>query len=407
MYDVLIKNGEVIDPASGLKGKLDIAISDAQIARIAQGIEVGKARRVLDVAGKLVVPGLIDLHAHIYWGTTTEGVSDSNAPPDLVGVQSGVTTLVDGGSAGSFNFGGFARYIVPKARTRLFAFLNIYRTGLFLGPPRDDRNSIDLEETIRTVESNKPLIQGIKLLLTNPALDVLRLELVRLATQAARETGTRLMVHIGDLSASPSPRAAGFTREVLGMLAPGDIVTHVCTARPGCVLDDEGQVMPELVDARERGVILDSAHGRTNFSFNTARRLIDQGIVPDTISSDVTLGGRTRVVYSLTECLGEFLALGLSIEEVIRMTTSNPAQALDMTGKLGAIAVGREADLSILEVAEGEWEFADSFGQTLRGEKAIVPVTTVRAGEVIMPEWGPHPWGWLPIPRIASPRCVQ
>jgi dihydroorotase len=144
-------------------------------------------------------------------------------------------------------------------------------------------------------------------------------------------------------------------------------------------------------------VILDSAHGRTNLSFSTARRLIEQGVVPDVISSDVTLGGRTWIVYGLTECMSKFLALGLSMEEVIGMATTNAAQALGMADSLGTIQVGREADLSILEVVEGEWEFVDTVGETLQGKKVIVPVATIRAGEVVVPDWGPHPWGWLPV----------
>jgi dihydroorotase len=399
MYDLVIRNGEVIDPGSDLKGKLDIAISDGKIVRIARGIDAAESRRVLDVTGKHVVPGLIDLHTHAYWGVTTDGASDINAPPDLIGVQSGVTTLVDAGSAGSHIFGGFAHHIVPNARTRLFAFLNIYRTGLLLGAAPRMRDTIDLEGTIGTIEANKTLIQGVKVMLTGPALDELGLEPVDLAMRVAKETKTRLMVHIGDLSASPSPRAAGLTRKALDMLDAGDIATHVCTGKPGGVLDDEGQVIPELLDARNRGVILDSAHGRTNLSFSAARCLIEQGVVPDVISSDITLGGRTRIVYSLTECMSKFLALGLSMEEVIGMTTTNAAQALGMADTLGTIRVGREADLSILEMIEGEWEFVDSVGETMQGEKAIVPVVTIRAGEVVVPDWGPHPWGWLPVRR--------
>jgi len=396
VYDLLIKNGQVMDPASDLVGKLDIAISNARIVRIAQGIEEGEARRVLDAAGKLVVPGLIDLHAHVNFGVATQDVNENNAPPDLVGVQSGVTTLVDGGSTGSHSFGGFVRYVVPASRTRLLAFLNLCRTGWLAQPAMSTRASVDLEATIHTIQAHKPLIPGVKLSLWGPVLDVFGMEAVRLAVRAARETGTRLMVHIGDLGDQPHPQVAMFTRQMLGMLAPGDIVTHVCTARPGGVLDGNRRVIPELLDARNRGVVLDSAQGRTNFSFDTTRRLVDQGIVPDVISSDITLGGRTWIVYSLTECMSKFLSLGFGLEEVIRMTTSNTARALGMSDTLGAIAVGREADLSIIEVVEGEWELSDSFGQRLRGEKALVPVATIRAGGIIMPDWGPHPWGWLP-----------
>lgn len=402
MTDLVLKHGQVIDPASGYEGRQDIAVTGTSIVQIAPEIDAGEARRVLDVAGKVVAPGLVDLHAHVYWGVTTEGASDLNAPAELVGVRSGVTTLVDGGSAGDYNLGGLARYVVPATRTRLFAFLNLYRTGLFLGPAPGEDRAVDLEKTIGAIQAHRPLIQGVKLIWSGAALKAHGLDAVRLAVQVARETGTRLMIHIGDLSAPPDAppggEAADLTREMLGMLAPGDIVTHVCTPRPGGLLDEQGRVWPELLDARSRGVVLDSAHGRTNLSFQVARRLLDQGIVPDVISSDLTLGGRSWIVHSLTECMSKFLALGLSLAEVIRMATSNPARALGMADRLGALAVGREADLSVLDVVEGEWQFTDSLGRTLRGTKALVPAVTVRAGEVIAPDWGPHPWGWLPAP---------
>jgi dihydroorotase len=399
-YDLVLMNGEVIDPVSDLRDRLDIAIQAGRIEGIERHaerrIDPQSARRVLDVAGMLVVPGLIDMHTHVYWGITTDRVSDLNAPPDLVGVQAGITTVVDAGSAGYYDWGGFARYVASVARTRVLALLSIYRTSSLQSLVTGDRPLIDVQTTIRTVEANRSLIRGIKLLLSGPSIDALGMEAVRLAVRAARETGTRLMVHVGDLDKPPSPRAPSLTREMLGMLAQGDILTHLCTANPGGILDEKGHALPELLAARERGVVLDSAQGRYNFSFDVARRLMDQGVVPDAISSDLTLGGRTWRVYSLTECMSKFLALGMGVEDVIRRTTCNPARALGMSDTLGRIEVGREADLSILQQVDGKWEFTDSLGQKLRGKTALVPVAAIRSGQVIMPDWGPHPWGWLP-----------
>lgn len=398
--DLVLQNGDVIDPASGLRDRLDIAIQAGRIQGIdrSSGRRTGaqSARRVLDVAGKLVVPGLIDLHTHVYWGVTTDQVSDLNAPPDLVGVQAGVPTVVDAGSAGYYDWGGFARYVASNARTRVLALLSIYQTSSLQSLVTGDRPLIDVQTTIRTVEANRSLIRGIKLLLSGPSIDALGMEAVRLAVRAARETGTRLMVHVGDLNRPPSPRAADLTREMLGMLAQGDILTHLCTANRGGILDEQGRALPELLAAKQRGVVLDSAQGRYNFSFDVARRLLDQGVVPDVISSDVTGGGRTWIVYGLTECMNKFLALGMDVHDVIQRTTCNAAQALGMSDTLGRIEVGREADLSILGQEDGEWEFIDSLGQKLRGRTALVPMATIRSGQVIMPDWGPHPWGWLP-----------
>jgi dihydroorotase len=341
------------------------------------------------------------------WGVTSEEVSDLNAPPDLIGVHSGVTTVVDAGSAGFWDLEGLTRYVVPAAATRILALLSIYRTSSLPSLVTGGDRLIDLEGTLRAVEANRGLVRGIKLPLSGAVVDLLGIEAVRRAAQVAREAGTRLMVHIGNLRTPASPRAAGLTREMLDLLTAGDILTHVCTAREGGVLDEQGRVLPELLAARERGVVLDSAQGRTNYSFRVSRRLIDQGIVPDVISSDLTWGGRGSIVYSLTECMAKFLALGVSISQVIRMTTANPAAALDMSDELGCLAVGRAADLSILHVALGEWEFKDSFGDTLVGDKALVPVAAVRSGQVIMPDWGPRPWGWLPAPGPPGRRAAQ
>ena len=187
------------------------------------------------------------------------------------------------------------------------------------------------------------------------------------------------------------------TWQMLDMMAPGDIITHIYTANPGGMLDDNGKVIPQLKEALERGVVLDAAHGRRNLSFDVARSLLDQGIVTDVISSDLTVIGRTYIVYSLTECMSKFLMLGFTLEQVIDKTISAPARGLGMSDTLGALAVGREADITVLDMVEGEWLFTDSFGKTGHGDKAIVPVLAVRAGEVFMPDWGPHPWGWLPV----------
>lgn len=407
MYDLLIKNGHVIDPAKGLNGPLDVAIQDGRIARLAAGIDPLQARRVVDVTGKLVTPGLIDLHAHVYWGVTSEQVNDLNTPPDSVGVLAGVTTVVDAGSAGFHDLGGFVRYLVPSASTRVLAFLNICRMSVLSALVTEGDRLIDVEATVRAVEANRRLIRGIKLPLSGQIIDSLGMEAVRRSVRAARETGTHLMVHVGDLRSPASPRAASLTREMLDLLAPGDILTHVCTARAGGVLDEEGHVLPELLEARKRGVVLDSAQGRTNFCFRSASRLMDQGIIPDVISSDLTSGGRARIVYSLTECMSKFLALGLSITQVVRMASANAAAALGMSDELGSLAPGREADLTILEAVVGEWEYVDSVGDILAGDKALVPVAAVRSGRVIMPDWGPHPWGWLPAPGPRGLRPAQ
>ena len=202
------------------------------------------------------------------------------------------------------------------------------------------------------------------------------------------------MVHIGDRGVTDSDPT--ITRDLLPLLERGDIITHLFSGNAGRILDGDGKVVPEILDAQERGVFLDTAHGRQNFSFDVAKAALDQGVVPRSISTDLTIPGRLNTVHSMTEMLSRFLALGFSLQDVIRMATINPAGALDMEGSLGSLAVGREADISVLEEHTGDWLFRDTEGATLTGDKALAPVLAVKSGEVFTAEWGPHPWGWLP-----------
>ena len=388
MTDLLIKGGQVIDPSQNLRGKLDVAVKDGAISQIAPHIDSAEASQVIDASGKVVTPGLIDLHCHVY-----EAVVSTGLDPDLVGVRSGVTTLVDAGSAGCHTFGGFPRYVVPQAKTRIFCLLNIAGTGLARLPDITTRGDIDLDETVRVIQANKPLIQGVKLRAVVPAVSAMGIEIVHLAKRAAREGGVRLMVHIGDSDAGDGPT---LTRDLLPLMEAGDILTHLFSGNPGRILDDGDKVIPEILEAQERGVFMDTAYGRSNFSFDVARRALDQGVTPQSISTDVSVPGRKIAVHSMTEMLGRFLALGFSLEEVIRMTTANPAKALGMEDVLGSLEVGRDADITVLEEATGDWNFRDTFGETLKGAKALVPVVTVKGGQVFSPDWGPRPWGWLP-----------
>jgi dihydroorotase len=257
----------------------------------------------------------------------------------------------------------------------------------------------DAQAAASTIAACRDRLLGVKARMVSPGLVTLGLDLARASMRAARESGTAFMVHIGDTALPPSAEAAErVTPAMVELMAPGDIVTHVYTANPGGLLDPGGRVLPQLRAARERGLALDAAHGRRNLSFDAARRMHDQGIVTDIISSDLTVGGSREIVYSLTECMSKFLMLGMSLADVIERTTCGPARVMGMSESLGALAPGREADISVLEVVEGEWTFVDSFGRREKGRQAIVPVLTVRAGEPVTPAWGPHPWGWLPEP---------
>ncbi len=388
MYDLVLKGGRVVDPSAGLDGRQDVAVQGGVIARIAPDIASGEAVRTLDVAGKIVTPGLIDLHAHVF-----EGVNRTGVNPDLGGVYSGVTTIVDAGSSGAATFAAFPRYVLPSCHTEVIPFLHICQTGLATNPDIIAESSIDLDDTLRVASEHRGLIRGIKARMVAPALEILGMEMPKLARRAARESGLKLMVHIGDTAKRYDPTVI---RKLLPLLDAGDILTHYFTANPGGVLDANGKLVPEAREAADRGVWLDTAHGRMNFSFEVGRRCIDQGLLPHCISTDLTVPGRLNTVHSMTEMMARFLGLGFTLQQVITMCTSNPARAIGAADRLGTLAVGRQADISVLEVREGDWMVYDVLGAGLRVTQALVPFVTVKRGRVFTPDWGPRPWGWEP-----------
>ena len=390
MYDLLLKGGTVIDPSRELNGIHDIAVQDGKIASIVPSIPNEEARRVIDVSGKIVTPGLIDLHAHVFDGFISSGVN-----PDLGGVHSGVTTLVDAGSAGSATFSGFPRHIIPNCQTEIIPFMHICQTGLATLPDIIAESSIDLEATLRVADQHKGLIRGIKARMVSPALEIFGMEMPRLAKRAAKESGIKLMVHIGD---TEKRYDANVIRELLPILEEGDILTHYFTANPGGVLDANGRLVPEAREAADRGVWFDTAHGRMNFSFDVGRRIVDQGLLPHCISTDLTVPGRVRTVHSMTEMMTRFLGMEFTLEQVVTMCTANPARAIGEEGRLGSLAVGRQADISVLQINEGDWLVYDVLGASLRVDKAVVPALTVKRGRVFEPDLGPRPWGWEPDP---------
>jgi dihydroorotase len=390
MYDLVLRGGTVIDPSQGLHAQRDVAVEAGRIAEVATNIDTATAKMVLDVDGKTVTPGLIDLHAHVFDGVTSNGVQ-----PDLAGVRAGVTTVVDAGSAGSATFAAFPRHILPRNETEVLPFLHICQTGLATNPDIIAAASIDLDATLRVVDEHKGLIRGIKARMVSPALEILGMEMPRLAKRAARESHVPLMVHIGD---TQKRYRADVIRDLLPMLDAGDIVTHLFTANPGGVVDANGKLVPEARELVDRGVWLDTAHGRLNFGFEVARKVLDQGLVPHCISTDLTVPGRRNTVHSLVEMMGRFLGLGFLLEQVVAMCTVNPAMVLGEQERLGSLRVGRQADISVLDVRSGDWAVYDAVGESLRISQAVVPLLAVKRGQVFEAEWGPHPWGWLPEP---------
>jgi dihydroorotase len=401
-YDLLLKSGHVLDPAQGVDTVLDIAVEDGTIVAIEPDIPAGTATRVLDVSGpgRHVVPGLLDIHTHVAHGGTTRGVGMPCCVPDEIGVQSGVTTVLDAGSVGIANMGVFPEHILSRAQTRVICFVNV-GTFAHTTSNHNDVNGaadIDLDGIASCVEANPGLVNGIKLRLVGPYVRQAGEQVIEASKKAARAAGVPLMVHIGDLFAPDDEEVATrmleLTEHLLGELDAGDILTHLCTPNPGGVGPTTERLGPILTAARERGVVLDSALGMGNFGYRVAAAQYEQGLHPDTISSDLTAGG--QVFHSLMECMAKFMAVGYSLEDVVRMTTGNAAAAIGHADTMGALAVGREADITVLDVVEGEFVFTDTRRETFAGSWGIVPVQTVRAGTLHAPRWGTHPWGWLP-----------
>ena len=388
MYDLIIKGGTVVDPSQNIHGLNDVAVEDGKIARVAPDISGDEAKRVVEVKGKVVIPGLIDLHTHVYPGVNASGVD-----PDIGGVRAGVTTMVDAGSAGCDTFGGFPKHIIPNTSTEIICFLHICRTGLATTPDIFSPDSIDMDGTVRIISENRNIISGVKARMVTPALDIMGMEMPRLAKKAAEEAGVRLMVHIGDTQKKYDPNVI---RELLPIMEEGDIVTHYFTANPGGVLDGDGKLVPEAKEAHDRGVWLDTAHGRMNFSFDVGQKILDQGVIPHCISTDLTLPGRQNTVHSMTEMMTRFLAMGFTFDQVVTMSTENPAKAVGVQDRLGTLHLGKQADLSVLDIQDGSWVLYDVVGGSRKSDKAVMPVLAVKKGEVFEAGWGPRPWGWEP-----------
>ncbi len=402
MYDLILKGGIIVDPSLGLNGVHDVAVDKGTIAAIAPNI-TEEARQVVNIHGNTVTPGLIDTHTHVYRGGTPPTLG---LDADLIGVRAGVTTVVDAGSAGCNNFEGIPLYVIPNARTEIIPFLHIGRTGQAQFPDILGEQSLDLDATMRTIEANADVIKGIKIRMTGLTLELIGVELARRAKQVAKESAIPLMMHIGiagDVTARFEPDAI---RKLLPVLEKGDIVTHCCTHAVGGILDEKGTAVPEAKEALDRGVWFDMGIGGGN-SIDVTQRMLDQGLVPHCLGTDLTANSRRETVHSFVEVMTRFLALGFSLEQVVTMATTNPAKAIGMEDRLGSLAVGRSADLSVLEIRNGDWVIYDNdtrSGQraSLRADKAIVPVLTVKRGDIFTPEWGPRPWGWEPDPFVGS-----
>jgi dihydroorotase len=371
IHDLVIVGGTVIDPVSGLHARRQVAIAGGRIVAVEPDFGSQAARQVLDATDGIVVAGLVDLHVHVYWG-----VADLSVEADPTCLGRGATTVVDAGSAGANTFPGFRRFVVEASRGRILAYLNISAMGQIdplLGELHDLRFA-DPERAAAVARANADLIVGFKVRLSEMLAGPNGLAGLDRALEAGRATELPVMVHIGGTPFD--------IEEVLDRLRPGDVVTHAFTGwRPGGIVTDAGRVVAAAKEARGRGVLFDVGHGAGSFTWPIAEAAIADGFLPDTISSDLHRFNVASPVHDLVTTLSKFMVLGLSLEDVVAMATRAPAAALGRTGAIGSLAVGSEADVTVLKLEEGRFGLTDSAGTTREARQRLVPVAVIRAGE--------------------------
>jgi dihydroorotase len=398
-FDLLLRGGRVIDPASSRDGVADLAIAGGRIVAVEADLPASGAREVIDVAGKIVTAGLIDTHAHVYQHVTGR----FGLAADMVGVGSAVTTVVDQGGPSCMTIPGFRHYVANTARTRVLCFISAYLVGGLEGhlyPELYGPKQVDVAATIKAARDNADIVRGIKAHAEIGGASRWGLEVIKLGQQIARGAGIPLYIHLGQLwpvAESAVVDADEVVRELLPIMQPGDVLAHPFTRHPGGFISAEtGEVHPLVWQALERGVAIDVGHG-SHFSFAMARKVLAAGIRPTTLGADMhgynvrvpdARDGEARAKnpffgvapFSLTHAMTELLTLGMTLPEIVATVTSNPARMLGLSDEIGALRPGREADISVLEVLRGRFQLSDNSGEKVEAAEMIVPCFALRAG---------------------------
>jgi dihydroorotase len=384
-YDLVITGGYVIDPANGIDRVTSVAVRDGKIAAIGDDIDAGQATRRIDATGQYVTPGLVDLHTHVYWGVTYWGIE-----ADPVAARTGVTTWLDVGSSGGYTFPGFREYVAGPSRSRIYALLNLSSIGL-VAPTWELANPdyLDVDLAAGIVERHRDLILGIKARIDRNTTRGTGI----LAMQKARELADRvdlpLMTHI-----STSPPSI---HEVAEYLRPGDILTHCFTGQDMRIIGPDGTIDPQIKALKDQGLILDVGHGTGSFSYEVAEAMLDQGIPPDVISSDIHQMAIQGPMFDLPTTLSKFINLGMPLRDVIACATVNAARAIRLDD-LGTLGVGAPADIALFRLEEGDFEFHDIAMVERAGSKLLVNTLTLLDGEELprLPERELHFWAGVP-----------
>jgi dihydroorotase len=410
-FDLVLRGGRVIDPARNVDDVLDVGIRDGKIADVRPAIARSEGRKSIDVRDRLVIPGMIDTHAHVYQYVT--GAFGMN--PDLVGIRSGVTTVIDQGGAAPLTIQGFRKFIVEPAVTRVYSFISNYLVGGLVGHRYTELygpHGVNVRETTRAIAQHRDVVKGIKAHAEVGGYSRWGIETLKLAKEASRHAKVPVYVHLGRLWAEADGTHIDpdvVVPEMIPLLDPGDIIAHPFTKNVGAFVSREGKVHPLLFEAIRHGARIDIGRGG-HMSFAAARTVLDAGIVPFTVGADIhgytinrpgdgswdsgyfeervsakraparPVGG--AAVFSLVQVLNELLALGLQLPDVVRMVTANAAVMLGMEGQLGTLAPGAVADVSVLARDVGRWMLEDSVGTRITASERLRPEFALKAGTV-------------------------
>jgi dihydroorotase len=373
LYDLLLTGATVIDPSQSLSAIRDVGVKGDRIVEVAENIQASAHRRI-DLSGRILTPGFIDIHAHIYAGSTSWGIR-----ADALCLATGVTTVVDAGSSGWANFWGFEENIAAPSRTQMLAFVHISGIGLTYGPlgELEDIRYACPERTAGVISAWPQTCVGVKIRMGRFQLGDNGIQPLLLAVEAATSTGTPVMAHLG-----PGIDLA----EVLSILRPGDIVTHCYHDKGDDIFGAGENILPAVWEARERGILFDVGHGGGSFAFHVARRALAQNFTADVISTDLHSSSLEDPVFSLPETASKLLNLGVPLDVVVRQCTTAPAESIHRADELGTLRPGTVADLAAFEVQQGSFEFHDIRDERLVGEQNLNPVLTVKSGTVYAPD---------------------
>ncbi len=387
-FCLMLKGGHVIDPAQNLRGVRDVAFRDGKVAAVSEDIDPALCDEVIDVKGKLVTPGLIDLHGHFAYR-----ISPGRADPDPTNLAIGVTTAIDAGSTGWMNFPGFRSYVIEKVDTRLLAFIHLSSIGTMPGtiriPDLEDFRYARSEEAMKCIEENRDLVLGMKVRLTPNGTTLKNaVPALEMARGICDQTSSQLMVHVME---SPIPLAAVFEH-----MNPGDIATHCFHGDVHNVLNERGRVSSETWDAYESGVIFDTACFAKHFAIPICRQAIAEGLLPHTLSTDKVADCPPAPAlirycapyppknYNLLEVMSIFLGMGMSVEQVIERVTIRPASVIGRED-LGSLRIGSVGDVAVLELEEGKFAYPDMLGDEVQAERRFAPSHTIKDGR----RWAP------------------